>query len=174
MAPDTAETHIETLILSAFNEGRCGDFYIVDLVISGGSQIAVYVDGDEGLNLEQCKQISRTLEAILDEEPSLGGHYSLEISSPGVTRPLKFLRQYRKHIGRMLDIRLADGNKAEGILKECLPNGISIEMPSKEHKGDPVEREIPFEEIQETMVKVQFGKIKKEKREKKTKKKKKK
>lgn len=174
MSSNTAATHIETLIHSVFKEGRCGDFYVVDIEIKGNNQIVVFVDGDAGLSLENCKKISRTLEAVLDEEPTLGGIYSLEISSPGVTRPLKFLRQYIKHVGRLLQIKMLDGTAIEGVLKECVANGVMVEVPPKEKKGLPELIEVPFDEIKETFVKVQFGKIKKEKKEKKEKKVKKK
>ncbi len=173
MSLNTAESHIESLIHTVFKEGQCGDFYIVDIVISGSNQIVVYVDGDEGLSLDNCKKISRTIEAVLDEEPTLGGIYGLEISSPGVTRPLRFLRQYLKHIGRNLRIKMLDGSEEEGQLKECVANGVVIEVASKEKKGAPALKEIPFDEIKETFVQVQFGKIKKEKKERKAKKKKK-
>jgi ribosome maturation factor RimP len=171
MSSNTAAPHIESLIHAIFKEGRCGDFYIVDIEIKGNNQIVVYVDGDEGLSLENCKQISRTIESVLDEEQTLGGIYGLEISSPGVNRPLKFLRQYIKHIGRLLQIKMLDGTEVEGLLKECVANGVLIEITPKEKKGVPEVKEILFDDIQETYVKVQFGKLKKEKKEKKKKKK---
>ncbi len=170
MSSKTAEPHIEALIHDVFNEGRCGQFYIVDIEVTGNNQFAVFVDGDEGLSLDNCRKISRTIEAVLDEEPTLGGIYGLEISSPGVSRPLKYLRQYLKHVGRILLIKMVDGSQEEGELKECVANGVVIEIVPKEKKGVPELKEIPFEEIKETYVKVQFGKIKKEKKVKKEKK----
>jgi ribosome maturation factor RimP len=86
MSQTTATHHLESLIRSIFEEGRCGEYYLVDLETSATGHITAYIDGDEGVSLDACTQISRILEAVLDEEPTLGGVYTLEVSSPGVSR----------------------------------------------------------------------------------------
>ena len=116
MSQNTAAHHLESLIRSAFEEGRCGEYYIVDLVVAPNHHIGVFIDGDEGVSLDTCTQISRILESILDAEPTLGGIYELEVSSPGVSRPLKFLRQYLKHVGRTLKIKLITYEQIEAVL----------------------------------------------------------
>jgi len=158
MTQQTSATHLETLIRSAFEEGRCGEYYIVDLVITPANHISVFVDGDEGVSLDTCTQISRTLEAVLDEEPALGGIYELEVSSPGVSRPLKFLRQYLKHVGRTLRIKLKTYDELEGKLLSSGHDSITIEIKAVDKKSLPDFREIPFDEIKEAYVTVQFGK----------------
>jgi len=158
MSQNTAAQHLESLIRSAFEEGRCGEYYIVDLVIAPNHHIGVFIDGDEGVSLDTCTQISRILESILDAEPTLGGIYELEVSSPGVSRPLKFLRQYLKHIGRTLKIKLVTYEQIEAVLTSIGTDSIQVEIKPQDKKSLPVAKEIPFEEIKEAYVTVQFGK----------------
>lgn len=69
-----------------------------------GKLIQVYADTDKGITIEECAQISRELERELDREGVIPGPYKLEVSSPGLERPLKLLRQYRKNIGRRFKV----------------------------------------------------------------------
>ena len=158
MSQNTAAQHLESLIRSAFEEGRCGEYYIVDLVVAPNHHIGVFIDGDEGVSLDTCTQISRILESILDAEPTLGGIYELEVSSPGVSRPLKFLRQYLKHVGRTLKIKLITYEQIEAVLTSIGTDSIQVEIKPQDKKSLPEAREIPFEEIKEAYVTVQFGK----------------
>jgi ribosome maturation factor RimP len=159
MSQSAALNHLESVIRTAFEEGRCGDFFMVDLNVSPKKRIVVYVDGDEGVSLESCTRISRALESILDEDPVLEGVYELEVSSPGVSRPLKFPRQYLKHKGRTLNITLADGTKLEGQLTATGPESITVETKGQVKNTKDI-REIPFEDIKEAYVVVSFGKNK--------------
>ena len=158
MSQNTAAQHLESLIRAAFEEGRCGEYYIVDLVVAPNHHIGVFVDGDEGVSLDTCTQISRTLEAILDEEPTLGGIYELEVSSPGVSRPMKFLRQYLKHVGRTLRIKMASYEQFDAVLKGVGADTILVELKPEDKKSQPETRELPFADIKEAYVTVQFGK----------------
>ncbi len=158
MSQNTTAQHLESLIRSAFEEGRCGEYYIVDLVVAPNHHIGVFIDGDEGVSLDTCTQISRILESILDAEPTLGGIYELEVSSPGVSRPLKFLRQYLKHVGRTLKIKLITYEQIEAVLTSIGTDSIQVEIKPQDKKSLPEAREIPFEEIKEAYVTVQFGK----------------
>src|SRR4029453_8921103 len=158
MSQTTALNHLEPLIRSTFDEGRCGEYYLVDLEISPAKHITVYVDGDEGVSLDSCTQISRILESILDKEPTLGGIYELEVSSPGVLRPLKFARQYLKHVGRNLRIEMKNGDIIEGQLTNTGSETIAVDLKPIDKKSKPESKEIPFEDIKEAYVTIQFGK----------------
>ena len=157
MAQSLAINHLEPLIRRTFEEGRCGEYYMVDLEMSPPHKIVVFIDGDEGVSLEACTQISRILESILDEEPTLGGVYELEVSSPGVNRPLKFPRQYLKHVGRILRIELIDGEKIEGKLMNTGHETISLEVKPQDKKGKTELRDISYDQIREAFVTIQFG-----------------
>lgn len=158
MSQTSASNHLESLIRSTFEEGRCGEYYMVDLEISPAKKIVVYIDGDEGVSLDACTQISRVLESVLDEEPTLGGIYELEVSSPGVNRPLKFPRQYLKHVGRTLRIELMDGSTMHGTLTNTGHEVISVDTRPEDKKSKSESREIPYDQIREAYVTIQFGK----------------
>lgn len=125
------------------------------------NKLEVFVDSDAGMTFEKCQKISRYLEGVLDVELWLGEKYVLEVSSPGVGRPLKLKRQYFKNIGRTLEVRWNEDNTTEGLLKEANDLGISIEHEiqvvegNKKHKQNIITF-IPFEAIKSTKVKVVF------------------
>lgn len=158
MAQTSALHHFEPLIRSLFEEGRCGEYYLVDLEVSPTNKIVVYIDGDEGVSLDACTQISRVLESVLDQEPTLGGVYELEVSSPGVSRPLRFPRQYLKHVGRTLKVELLDGTMVEGLLTNTGHEAIFLEVKGPDKKSKPEAREVAFDQIKEAYVTIQFGK----------------
>jgi len=160
MSQTSALHHLEPLIRSTFEEGRCGEYYLVGLEVSPSRHIVVYIDGDEGVSLDACTQISRILESVLDQEPTLGGIYTLEVSSPGVNRPLKFPRQYIKHVGRTLRIEMIGGEVVEGLLTNTGHDTISLDLKPLDKKSKPESREIPFDEIKESYVTIHFGKLK--------------
>ena len=158
MSQSNALSHLEGIIRNAFDEGLCGDYYLVEIETSPNKRIAVYIDGDEGVSLDNCTRISRTLESLLDADPSLGDEYVLEVSSPGVSRPLKFLRQYAKHTGRTLQVTLTDGSKIEGKLTHTGATTITLDVKSQAKQKTENLKEIPFNEIKEAYVTVSFGK----------------
>ena len=148
---------LDVLIRSAFDEGRCGEHFLVDLEISPSGQVSAFVDGDEGLSLDDCVKISRTLQAILDAEPDVAEQYALEVSSPGVSRPLKLIRQYPKHVGRTLRLELADGRKLEGVLTAVGPDMLALDIPGKTKKAPAERLEVPFDTVTGAFVVVKFG-----------------
>ena len=158
MSQNAAAHHLESMIRSAFEEGRCGEYYIVDLVVSPSNHIGVFIDGDEGVSLDTCTQISRILESVLDEEPTLGGIYELEVSSPGVSRPLRFPRQYLKHIGRTLRIKLISLEEMEAELLSSDHDTMKVEVKPKDKKSPTEVREVAFGDVKEAYVTVQFSK----------------
>src|SRR5688572_11230920 len=81
--------------------------FLIDLTITDGFKIIVTLDGDNGVTLQDCIDISRAIEHNLDREEQ---DFSLEVASAGVSAPLKLKRQYRKNIGRTLKVRTADSN----------------------------------------------------------------
>ena len=91
-----------------FAESDFEQVFLVELKVSPESgRIAVFIDADEGVDFDLCRRISRRLEEQLDESLLLGERYTLEVSSPGVSRPLKVLRQFKKHVGRKLKVKLS-------------------------------------------------------------------
>ena len=83
------------------------DAYLVDAVIQnerGGKLVQVFIDTDAGITIEKCAVISRELAQELTRGDSIPGSYRLEVSSPGIDKPLRILRQYRKNIGRIFRV----------------------------------------------------------------------
>lgn len=68
--------------------------------------LRIYIDKDTGIGIEDCERVSRQVSALLDVEDPISGNYSLEISSPGIPRPLFKSEQYNRYIGQVVEIRL--------------------------------------------------------------------
>ena len=98
------ESKIEALLVEKFNDPDFDDCFVVDIIISKGNRIGVFVDCDSGMTFRKCQMLSRYLEGFIDEEKWFGEKYVLEVSSPGIDRPLKFARQYRNNIGRKFQL----------------------------------------------------------------------
>jgi ribosome maturation factor RimP len=110
------------------------NLFLVDVVTSPGNRIAVYIDSMKGVTVEECISVSRYLESRLDRTVE---DFELEVSSPGLDRPLKLPVQYEKNRGRILDVVLTDGIKLTGKLTGISADLISLETEViiKEGKG---------------------------------------
>lgn len=71
-----------------------------------GWVLRLYIDKDEGVTLDDCTRVSREVGTILEVEDIIDGHYHLEVSSPGLTRPLKKLEHFEKFMGRSAKVKL--------------------------------------------------------------------
>jgi ribosome maturation factor RimP len=70
------------------------------------SVLRVYIDQEQGISVEDCAEVSRQVSAVLDVEDPIKGEYTLEVSSPGLDRPLFTLEQYQRYSGSLAEIRL--------------------------------------------------------------------
>ena len=70
------------------------------------SLLRIYIDTAAGIGMEDCEKVSRQISAILDVEDPISGNYSLEVSSPGIPRPLFHSRQYQRYMGLEVQIKL--------------------------------------------------------------------
>ena len=111
--------------------------YLVDLTMrgeGGSSVVEIYIDTDEGITADQCAEISRGISAELDRHAVLTGRYRLEVSSPGLDRPLKLGRQFAKNIGRTLKV-VSDANSetitVTGILEGVSGVSLTISTPDQ-------------------------------------------
>lgn len=134
--------------------------FLVDVKVLPGNKIEVLLDGDNGLAISDCVNLSRHIEKSLDREVE---DFSLEVSSPGATSPLKMVRQYAKHLGRVLEIVLMNGEKMEGTLISTNGDEIVLENSSRENK--PIgkgkitvtkQHTIKLTNIKESKVKLKF------------------
>jgi ribosome maturation factor RimP len=149
------------LLSKKFEEEEFKTLFLIDVTTNEKSGfIRVYLDGDQGVKFSDCQKISRYLESFLDEDPEMDEQYTLEVSSPGVKRPLEVLRQYPQHIGRILKVTWMDDKTDEFRLVDVKDQIIVIEsMPSKKQikKGAKPELiEVALKEIKEALVKISF------------------
>jgi ribosome maturation factor RimP len=133
--------------------------FLIDLAITDSFKIIVTLDGDKGVALQDCIDISRAIENNLDREEQ---DFSLEVASVGVGSPLKMVRQYKKNVGRTLIVKLATETIEAGLV-EANDNFIILSWkarePKKVGKGKETvqkRQEIPYTEIKEAIVTVTF------------------
>lgn len=121
-------------------------FLVEVKVLLGGKRVEVFLDTDTGIGIDQCAAISRQLEKNIEESGLLPENYVLEVSSPGMNNPLKVPRQFKKRIGKELDIWTKDGTFTAGTLKQATDNEIVIEKTiknSKKKKTETTSQEAP-------------------------------
>lgn len=149
-------------VLELLNKGleEKPSVFLIDLTISEGNKIVVTLDGDDGVNLQDCIDISRAIEHNLDREEE---DFSLEVASAGATSPLKFPRQYKKNIGRKLEVKKTDGGIIEANITDANDDFVVLEWASREPKqiGKGKETvkhkvEVPYAEIKEAKVIIVF------------------
>jgi ribosome maturation factor RimP len=80
----------------------------VEIISSGGTVMRVYIDAPNGITVDDCADVSYQVSGILDVEDPLHGKYSLEVSSPGLDRPLVTLEHFRRFLGERVKIRCTE------------------------------------------------------------------
>ena len=132
--------------------------FLVDVRIKPTNNIKVYLDGDNGISIEKCVQYNRALYKKLEGSGLFpGDDFSLEVSSPGLDEPLKLLRQYKKNVGRQVELVLQDGAKKEGRLLEVTEDGVIIEeTKGKNKKKEVINHTFLFDNIKTTKIQVVF------------------
>jgi ribosome maturation factor RimP len=133
-------------------------YFLVEVRIKPTNNVKVFLDGDQGISIEKCVQVNRALYKQLEESGFFpGDDFSLEVSSPGLDEPLKSLRQYKKNIGRLIEILLQDGTKKEGRLMEVSEDGIVMEeTKGKNKKKEVISHALLFDNIKTTKIQVVF------------------
>lgn len=129
------------------------------------ARLTVLIDGDKGVNVDYCAEVSRRLAAWLEEQDLIKNAYVLEVSSPGVGQPLKLKRQYHANIGRILRVDTVGGTTHKGKLVRVsdetvwlapLPAEKSKKAPKKEQPAPAEPLAIPFAEIAKAAVEISF------------------
>ena len=111
------------------------DCFLIELNVLPNKRVEVFIDSDDVVTFEKCKQLSRIVEAEIEEKGWFGENYTLDVSSAGVGRPLKNPRQYKKNIGRKVEIRLTDKQKISGELSAVEGDTLSIKRIVKRKEG---------------------------------------
>ena len=119
----------------------------VTLVRAGKkSLLTVIVDGETGLNLDQVTEVSRNISEIVEALPELGATpFTLEVTSPGIDRPLTLARHWRKNHGRLIKATMLDGTVTEGRIGEATESSVLID-----------ENSLSYADIKKAIVQVDF------------------
>ena len=133
--------------------------FLTELVITDAFKVIVSIDGDDGVALQDCIDVSRYMDANLDREEQ---DYSLEVASVGVGSPLKLVRQYKKNVGRTLIVKTGT-ETIEAELVEATDDFVILSWQAREPKKigkgkETVQKELklPYGNIKEAIVTVTF------------------
>ncbi len=116
--------------------------------------LRIYVDHENGVTLDECARISRQISAVLDVADSIQGPYSLEVSSPGIERPLFTLEQCRRYIGKQISLRLRVAKQGQrrfsGYLQKVESDRISLQL------DDDTLLEIAWQDVEKARLVAKF------------------
>lgn len=120
---------VQQLVQEALDENP--DLFLINLDIQGANEIKVTIDGDKGVGVQDCIAVSRKVEHNLDREEE---DFSLEVMSVGATTPLELPRQYKKNIGRTLEVKTVSGETIEGHLEAATDKDVTLAWKAREPK----------------------------------------
>lgn len=153
----TFKEKVSTILEGALEQKP--SLFLIDLAITDAFKIIVTLDGDNGVTLQDCIDISRVVENGLDREEQ---DFSLEVASAGATSPLRMPRQFKKNIGRKLKVTTAT-EKIEANITDTTDEFIVLEWTVREPKQvgkgkETVQKraEIKYEDIKEAIVIITF------------------
>lgn len=130
-------------------------FFFIDLVIRGDKRqqiFEVFIDSEEGVTTDDCADVSRAIHEFFDQHEEDFYDYRLDVSSPGVDRPLKYIQQFHKHIGRDFKVSYETDSgkkKQKGELLKIKGNDLLFKFGKEEII-------LPFEKIIEAKVQISF------------------
>ena len=128
--------------------------FLVEVTVRTGNRVAVFIDGDRPVSIVECMELSRAIEAAFPRETE---DYDLEVSSSGITQPLKLHRQYVKNIGRGLKVKTHAGLVLKGKLEAVGEKSITLLLEADKKKKLPERSEIiAFEDIAEAKTEISF------------------
>ena len=164
MLPDTKQKAIEDFVNAQLTGSE--DVFLVEVKVIPGNNIKVFLDADNGITIEKCIKINRALYNQIEESELFPNNdFSLEVSSPGVEEPLQLHRQYKKNIGRTVEVMMNDGTKKEGklitvnddeiVIEEIQPKGKKTPPDSYRDNRDKTTN-ILFNQVKHTKVLVTF------------------
>ncbi len=156
MILDTKQQAIEDFVNAQLTGTE--DVFLVEVKVIPGNNIKVFLDADNGITIEKCIKVNRTLYNQIEESELFPNNdFSLEVSSPGVEEPLKLHRQYKKNIGRTVEVTMNDETKKEGKLTVVSEDEIIIEQKAGEGKRSVIQTtNILFNQVKHTKVLVTF------------------
>jgi len=122
------EQEVRRLIEEALEENP--SLFLIELEIKGDNQILVVIDGDKGVSVNDCIEVSRKIEHNLDRDEQ---DFSLEVTSAGAASPLAMPRQFKKNVGRKLSVKTEE-QQFEAKLEEANDEEITLRWKAREPK----------------------------------------
>jgi ribosome maturation factor RimP len=132
------------------------NFFVIDINFRGDNRkkiIEVYVDAEKNIDADNLAEISREINSIIEEQNIIQQAYRLDVSTPGVDRPLKFLKQFPKHINRNFEVTYKTGDETRTITGKLL----SLEREELTFLSDKKEVLIEFINITTAKVIISFS-----------------
>ncbi len=130
------------------------ELFIVDVIVNRGNRIIVLADSPKSISIDECANLSKAIETILDGEEE---NYELEVSSPGLLLPFKVIQQYNKYLGHKVEVLCNNGQKYAGVLLSVSTDLFSVEIERNiktEGKKKPEkvieQRQFKFDEVKST------------------------
>ena len=134
--------------------------FLVNAVVSSKQspkKVTVILDGDQGITIDDCARVSRTLLKSLEEDEEFRDGFTLEVTTPGLDHPLKLQRQFVKNIGRGLRVQLKDKTVEKGKLVQVSEEAIALEQEIQDGKKKELKRTaLLFSEIDKAIVQISF------------------
>ncbi len=154
----TFKEKVKDLLGKALEENP--KLFLIDLDFSETNKISVVLDGDSGVNLQDCINVNRFLDNGLEGEEV---EFSIEVASAGLSTPLKLVRQYKKNIGRTLKVKTISQGEVEATLTDADDEGATFSWSAREPKEIgkgkvTVEKtlKVPYTDIKEAVVIISF------------------
>ncbi len=113
---------VEEIVLAKLAETDC---FLVDVSVSPTNVIVVEIDNETGVDIDFCVELSRHIEAQLNRDVE---DFELEVGSAGLTSPFKVLAQYRKNLGKEVELLSKDGRKLSGILSQADESQFAVDV----------------------------------------------
>lgn len=136
------------------------NMFLVDVGVSTNNVIHVEIDSFTGLTIDQCVAVSRHIESSLDRDLE---DFELQVSSPGAGQPFKVKQQYRKNVGREVELILKNGSTRKGLLSGADDTMITLEYSAKEKQEGTsrkmvvtMQQTIDIDEIEKAKVLISF------------------
>lgn len=130
---------------------------VVQVELAGNPRrpaLRVYIDKEGGVNIGDCEQMSRELGAVLDVEDLIPGPYTLEVSSPGLDRPLKTPADFRKQVGKL--VRIVTREPLEGEQTFFIGRLIQADEDSFLLKTGDKELRVPYGSVSKARLEVEI------------------
>ena len=130
-------------------------YFLIELIFRGDRNLLVielYIDNEIGITTDDCSKVSNVVNEVIESQNLIDTSYRLDVSSPGIERPLKFFAQYKKHMNRKLEIEYSDGEEKKKIVGKLIrihDNDLFLEEKKNEVK-------ISFENVIKAKVLISF------------------